>query len=188
MKITKIEKVGIRPVYDISVADAEHYVLKNGVVTHNTGGVYSSNTIWIITKSQEKDGGDLIGFTFTINIEKSRTVIEKSKIPLTVTFEGGINKYSGLLELAMQSGHVVKPSNGWYQLVDKETGELIGGKVRHVDTQSEEFLGVVLKSKSFEKFVKDTYQLNSKILTEPTAIPVTDDLTDDDMELVAVGE
>lgn len=178
---------------DIPCIAINHIYMEQGmypkaIVSGGTGGVYSSNTIWIITKSQEKDGGDLIGFTFTINIEKSRTVIEKSKIPLTVTFEGGINKYSGLLELAMQSGHVVKPSNGWYQLVDKETGELIGGKVRHVDTQSEEFLGVVLKSKSFEKFVKDTYQLNSKILTEPTAIPVTDDLTDDDMELVAVGE
>ena len=43
MKIKKIEKIGHRPVYDIEVADSYSYVLENGVITHNSGLVYSSD-------------------------------------------------------------------------------------------------------------------------------------------------
>lgn len=180
---------------DIPCIAINHIYMEQGmypkaIVSGGTGGIYSSNTIWIITKSQEKDGTELIGFTFTINIEKSRTVIERSKIPLTVTFDGGINKFSGLLDLAMESGHVIKPSNGWYQMVDKETGELIGGKVRYDDTQKEEFLGKVLQHKSFTSFVRNKYQLNSKMLSAndvPLIQPDDDvDLDEDDVKLVSV--
>jgi len=84
MKISSINKVGRRPVYDLSVSEVEHYALKNGVVTHNTGIYYSANQIFIITKAQEKTGTELAGFKFTINIEKSRYVREKAKLPFTV--------------------------------------------------------------------------------------------------------
>lgn len=129
------------------------------VISGGTGILYSSNTAFIISRSQEKDGTELSGYNFTINIEKSRFVKEKAKLPLNVTFSGGINKYSGILELAMESGLVVKPNNGWYQLVDEETGELLGKKVRADDTETEEFLGAVLKSKKFAQFIESKYKL-----------------------------
>lgn len=162
MKIAKIESVGRLPVYDIQVADTEHYILENGVVTHNSGGVYSANDIWIITKSQEKDKeGDLEGFKFTINIEKSRMVKEKSKFPLTVSFDGGISKYSGMLDLAQEFGFVVKPKVGWFQLSDPKTGELIGDLKRSKDTQTEDFLGVVMKNPAFREAFEKKYRLSS---------------------------
>ena len=91
MKIKNIRKIGKTEVYDISVRDVEHYVLENGVVTHNTGSYYSADNIWIIGRRQTKEGDDVIGYEFIINIEKSRFVKEKSQFPLTVTFEGGID-------------------------------------------------------------------------------------------------
>ena len=139
MKIAKINRIGKRQVYDITVSDVNHYVLENGVVTHNTGLMYSANTGFIITKSQEKDGTDLIGYNFKLTVEKSRYVKEKSKLEFTVTFDGGIKTYSGLMDIALESGHVVKPNQGWYQKVDISTGELIGGKLRLKDTETEEF-------------------------------------------------
>lgn len=160
MKVTKIEKLGNLPVYDISVKDAEHYILKNGVVSHNSGGMLSSDNVWIIGRSQEKDGTELLGYNFTINIEKSRYVKEKKKIPILVTFEGGIQKYSAILDLAIAAGEVIKPNNGYYQLVDPETGEVIGNKVREKATQCEEFLGVVLKRESFKKWIREEFQLS----------------------------
>ena len=151
------------------------------VVSGGTGGIYAANTIWIITKSQEKDGTDLVGFIFKINIEKSRTVIEKSVIPLLVTFDGGISKFSGMIDIALESGHVVKPSNGWYQRVDTETGELIGGKFRFDATQTDEFMGEIIKEKSFYEFVKKKYKLNAKIQssTTPTIVPDDDDIEEE---------
>lgn len=159
MKIKSITKVGKKEVYDISVENVEHYVLENGVVTHNTGVMYSSNNVWIIGRSQEKDGTDLVGYSFTINIEKSRFVKEKSKLKFLVRFDGGIDKYSGLLDLALESGHVKKPSNGWYSRVDTSTGEIEEQKFREADTHNKEFWRPILGDNTYLDFVKNTFQL-----------------------------
>nr|DAU74322.1 MAG TPA: Recombination and repair protein [Caudoviricetes sp.] len=160
MKLVSKRHVGTVPVYDLTVADNHQYCLANGVVTHNTGLLYSANDAWVISRSQEKDGTDLIGYTFTINIEKSRTLKERSKIPLTVTFDGGINRWSGLLDIALELGFVVKPSNGWYQRVDPETGEVQEQKYRAKDTETAEFWEPLLASKEFAAAVEKQYRLN----------------------------
>lgn len=146
------------------------------IVSGGTGIMYSANTIFIFGRSQEKDDEGLAGFKFTINVEKSRFVKEKSKIPLLVKFDGGISKWSGILELALESGDVVKPQNGWYQLCDKETGELIGNKVRASAAESDSFLGVVMKREGFKQFIRDKYQLSSKMQTTEEDV---DDFVDD---------
>lgn len=161
MKIVKIEKVGKKKVYDISVKGAEHYVLENGVVTHNTGIYYSASAIFILGRQQEKDGTELTGYNFIINVEKSRYVREKSKIPVQVLHSFGINKWSGLLDMALEAGEVIKPNNGWYSLVDKETGEISDKKVRMKDTQTDEFLGIVLKRESFKQYIEKKYKVSS---------------------------
>lgn len=161
MKVKSIKPIGKHPVYDIMVDGTHTYVLDNGVVTHNTGVMYSSNTVFIITKAQEKVGTDIVGYNFTINIEKSRFVREKAKMTFQVLWESGINKYSGLLDIALESGHVIKPSNGWYSRVNRETGECEEKKYRLKDTYSEEFWGDVLKSPSFQDFVKKRFQLGA---------------------------
>lgn len=127
MKIASITQVGKREVFDISVDEAEHYILENGVVTHNTGVMYSSDNVWIIGRQQEKDGDDIVGWNFVINIEKSRYTKEKTKIPILVTFEGGIDIWSGFLDNALESGHIAKNSGTKphrYNLVDLTTGEI----------------------------------------------------------------
>jgi len=169
MKTVKsITHVGKRPVYDISVMEAEHYILENGVVTHNTGGMYSAMQVFIIGKAQEKekiDGKDqLAGYNFTINIEKSRFVKEKSKFPFVVKFAGGINKWSGLLDLALESGHVIKPKNGWYQKVDMETGEISDKSFREKDTNTSEFWNPILESPSFNRFVENKFLVSNSTL------------------------
>ena len=154
MKITSIKKVGKKPVYDISVADAEHYVLENGVVTHNTGLYLSSDNIWIIGRQQDKDTEGLNGYHFIINIEKSRHVREKSKIPISVSFEGGINKFSGLFEMAKEAGIIREAKKGWYT-VDGEKN------FRRGDTDINAFWNPILADEKFHKYVEDTYKISS---------------------------
>ena len=108
---------------------------------------------------RSKDGTEITGYNFIINVEKSRYVKEKSKIPVNVSFNGGINKWSGLLDIALESGHVIKPSNGWYSKVDLETGEVEEKKYREKDTNSSEFWLAVLKQKSFRDFVEAKYRV-----------------------------
>ena len=90
------------------------------IVGGGTGSYYSADNIFILGRQQEKDGTELVGYNFIINVEKSRYVREKSKIPVTVRHDGGISTWSGLLDMALESGHVVKPSNGWYSRVDED--------------------------------------------------------------------
>ena len=112
MKIKSITPVGRQNVYDISVDDVEHYILYNGVASHNTGSYYSSDNIWIVGRQQEKDGQEVVGYNFVINIEKSRHCREKSKIPITVTFDGGIDRWSGLFDIALESGIIKEAKKG----------------------------------------------------------------------------
>jgi hypothetical protein len=94
-------------------------------------------------------------------VEKSRYVKEKSKIPVTVSFDGGISKWSGLLDIALESGHVVKPSNGWYSKVDRDTGEIGDKKYRIKETDTKEFWMPILKQKTFRDFVEGKYKVAS---------------------------
>jgi RecA/RadA recombinase len=128
------------------------------IVGGGTGSYYSADNIYILGRQQDKDGTEIIGYHFIINVEKSRYVKEKSKIPISVSFDGGISKYSGVLDLAIESGHVVKPSNGWYSKVDQTTGE-IGEKKRLVDTTSPDFMEPILNDKKFKEFVKQKYEI-----------------------------
>ena len=149
------------------------------VVGGGTGVMYSANTVFIITKAQEKQGTDIVGYNFTINIEKSRFVREKAKMTFQVLWESGINKYSGLLDIALEHGSVIKPSNGWYSRVNKDTGECVEKKYRLKDTYSEEFWGDVLKSPSFQDFVKKRFQLGA---SGSPATASDEDMYDEDEE------
>ena len=131
------------------------------IVGGGTGSYYSSDNIYILGRQQEKEGTEVIGYSFIINVEKSRYVREKSKIPVTVTFEGGVNKFSGLIDIALETGHVVKPNQGWYARVNTETGEIEEKKWRLADTQSDEFWDPLLESESFQKAVESKYKFTS---------------------------
>jgi RecA/RadA recombinase len=131
------------------------------IVGGGTGSYYSADNIFILGRQQEKEGTEIVGYNFIINVEKSRYVKEKSKIPVTVSFDGGISKWSGLLDVALESKHVVKPSNGWYSKVNPETGEVEDKKYRIKDTDTKEFWTSILEDATFVKFVEEKYSVTS---------------------------
>jgi RecA/RadA recombinase len=131
------------------------------VVGGGTGIYYSADNIWILGRQQDKKGTEVQGYHFVINVEKSRYVKEKSKIPITVSWDGGVRSYSGLLDVALAGGYVTKPSNGWYATVDMETGE-IGQKVRHDFTLEKEFWEPIFAETDFKEFVKKQYTIGHK--------------------------
>ena len=140
------------------------------IVGGGTGSYYSADTIWILGRQQDKDGSEIVGYNFIINVEKSRYVREKSKIPVTVSFDGGINKWSGLLDIALEGNFVTKPSNGWYAKVDQETGEILEKK-RFADTQTEEFWKDILANENFKEFVRKKYEITySSIMGETVSL------------------
>lgn len=132
------------------------------VVSGGTGVYYSADNIFIIGRQQEKEGKEVVGYNFIINVEKSRFVREKSRIPIEVTWEGGISKWSGLLDMALESGHVVKPSNGWYA----KSGDDDAKKVRIKDTYNKEFWIPILSDKTFIKWIEDRYLMSADAIMQ----------------------
>ncbi len=148
---------------DIPMLAVNHTYMEIGlfpkaVVGGGTGIYYSADNIWILGRQQDKKGTEIQGYHFVINVEKSRYVKEKSKIPITVSWEGGVRRYSGLLDCALAGGYVTKPSNGWYAAVDQTTGE-VGPKVRHDATYAESFWDPIFDQTDFKEFLKKQYTI-----------------------------
>lgn len=157
-------------------------MFSKAVMSGGTGGMYSANQVFLIGKSQEKDGSELAGYKFTLNVEKSRFVKEKSKFPFIVKFDGGMNKWSGLLDLALESGHVIKPKNGWYQKVDMSSGEVIDGSYREKQTNDKDFWNTILSCPIFKEFVTNKYTLGTGSMLEEDEVEDIEKILDESDE------
>lgn len=168
MKIKSIKSVGKKNVYDIEVDEAHYYILENGVLSHNSSVMYSANTVLVMGRQQEKDGKEIAGYNFIINVEKSRFVKEGSKIPISVTFNGGVEQFSGLLDVAVDGGYVVKPNMGWYQPANPETGEVLDeSKYRKADTNTKKFWGNLFSNTNFAEYISNKYKIaTTKLFSE----------------------
>ncbi|WVX87540.1 recombinase [Vibrio phage EniLVp02] len=167
MKLKSITPKGRLPVYDLSVEKVNHYIIDNGTVQHNTGGMYSADTVIILGRQQEKESTEIVGYNFIMNIEKSRFVREKKKIPLNVTFDGGINTYSGLLDIAMAIGWTTVPTKGWYSraFLDVDTGEMVveDKKWRRKETDCVEFWKPLMSNEHFRAAAHRAYAVAAKV-------------------------
>lgn len=138
------------------------------IVGGGTGSYYSADNIWILGRQQEKVDNEIAGYHFIINIEKSRFVKEKSKIPISISYEGGINKWSGLLDIALEGNYIAKPKAGWYCLVDRSSGELREPNMRASDIVDNKKLWMEMFSNTdFAKYIEKKYKVSySNIIRE----------------------
>ena len=136
------------------------------ILSGGTGIYYSADNIWILGRQQDKQGTEIKGYHFIINVEKSRYVKEKSKIPISVSWEGGVQRWSGLLDVALDGGYVAKPSNGWYCRVDRSSGELMDPKSRERDTLTADFWEPILAETDFADYIKRKYSIVSEAINE----------------------
>ena len=134
------------------------------VVSGGTGIYYSADNIWILGRQQDKQGTEIKGYHFVINVEKSRYVKEKSKIPISVSWDGGVEHWSGLLDVAMSGNYVSKPSPGWYCRIDKSTGELVEPKVREKETLNEEFWKPIIEETDFKQYVTNKSSILNNVV------------------------
>lgn len=127
------------------------------VVSGGTGIYYSAGDIWIIGRQQDKDEKTkrVEGYHFIINIEKSRLVREKMKIPISVSYEHGINRWSGLLENAIEAGIIVKPIAGRYE---RHTGKYSGKRYTEDEILSFDALWQdILATTDLPEYIRNKY-------------------------------
>ena len=133
------------------------------IVSGGTGIYYSADAIWIIGRQQDKVGTEIKGYHFVINIEKSRHVKEKSKIPISVSWDGGIVKWSGLMDVAEKGGYLNKPKVGWYEAINPETGEVISEKLMRAKevNDNKEFWLMMFEKTNFGQYIKDAFTIGA---------------------------
>src|SRR5210317_996577 len=147
----------------------EQVSLTKAIISGDTGVYYSADNIWIVGRQQDKQGTEIKGYHFVINVEKSRFVKEKSKIPISVSWEGGVQRWSGLLDVALDGGYVAKPSNGWYAPVNTSTGEIGEPKVREKETLTEEFWKPVFENTDFKDHIAKRYSIVMEAIDDGTS-------------------
>lgn len=126
------------------------------VVSGGTGVMYSADTVWTISRSQEKDSNKALqGWNFTINVEKSRFIKEKSKIPILVTFDKGVSKWSGLADLAIEMGFLEKQGYSHYNPYTQNKLLLKNATEEQLDN----FFNELLSNKDFKDALEIRYSL-----------------------------
>ena len=161
------------PLVQIAHVYSEIGMFPKTIVSGGTGAILASNTILLISRVQDKEGKELMGYTFKIKIEKSRFVVEGSILPLEVSFKGGVKKYGGLLDMALETGHVIKPKNGWYSRPTVKDDK----SWRKKETYTDAFWNPILKETKFIEMVDEKYTLtiDSLVGEENSLVETTED-------------
>lgn len=128
------------------------------IVGGGTGPYLSANDIWILGRQQDKDGKELAGYNFVITIEKSRSVKEKSVIPINVSFDDGVYKWSGLFENAVEAGLITTEKKGQFQVKGFE-----GSFSRDVLENQDDIWEGLIADNSFRQFIYNKYSLGKEI-------------------------
>lgn len=130
------------------------------IVAGGTGAYYSSDTIWILGRQQDKDSSGVAGYHFVINVEKSRYVREKSKILITINWEDGLRRWSGMLEQALDAGIVVKTKQRplKYAKVGEEDKEYTEKALLKAD----DFWTDILENTDLRNFIRKKYKIGGE--------------------------
>ena len=91
-----------------------------------SGLKYAASSIVFLSKKKEKDGIDVIGNIVHCRNYKSRLTVENKMVDVRLTYDKGLDKYYGLLDLA-EKYQVFKKVSTRYELPDgtKEFGKTI---------------------------------------------------------------
>ena len=86
------------------VTNHTYDVIGNMFPTNEMGGgsglKYAASTIVYLSKKKEKDGTEVIGNIIHCKNHKSRLTVENKMVDVRLTYNEGLDKYYGLLELA----------------------------------------------------------------------------------------
>ena len=82
-----------------------------------SGLKYAASSIIYLSKKKEKDGTEVIGNIIHCKNQKSRLTVENKMVDVRLTYDKGLDRYYGLLDLAEKCG-VFKKVSTRYELPD----------------------------------------------------------------------
>ena len=137
------------------------------VVSGGTGLYLASEDIIAIGRSKVKaKDGSHAGYTFKLRLEKSRACREGAVLPLTVTFDEGIDKYTGLFEIAKATGDIYAPTKGWWSRKFSDGSEDKKWRISEIENNQEEFFEGLIEKTDFKKAIAKFYTYGDKALVK----------------------
>ena len=90
------------------------------VMGGGSGLKYAASSIIFLSKKKEKDGKDVVGNIIHCRNEKSRLTVEHKMVDVILRYEQGLDRYYGLLDLAIKYG-IFKQTSTRVELPDGTT-------------------------------------------------------------------
>lgn len=135
------------------------------VLAGGSGAAYASDSIVMLSKSKERNADkEVVGNIIKVKMDKSRLSREQTVSHTRIMFDGGLDRYYGLLELAVESGLVTKNGNKY----EFSNGSKVFEKA--VWQNPEKFFTQELLEQ-LDPYVQSIYKYTN---TVPTSIATTD--------------
>lgn len=93
-------------------------------ISGGSGLKYAASSIAMLSKKKDKDGTDVIGNIIKVTMHKSRFTKENKKVEVKLSYDKGLDRYYGLLDLA-EKYDIIKKVSTRYEMPD---GSKVFGK------------------------------------------------------------
>jgi len=113
----KLAKVNVPLLVTNHVYDVVGSYIPMKEMSGGSGLKYTASQIVFLGKKKEKDGQEVIGNIIKVNMMKSRFTKENKKIEVLLTYDKGLDRYYGLLQLA-EKYNIIKKVSTRYELPD----------------------------------------------------------------------
>ena len=155
------------------VASAPNPMYAKDIMGGGRQAMYMASAVIMLRKSIDKDEKKKKkGSIIRMKSDKNRLARDEQQTEMYLSFTTGPNKYYGLIDDALESGVITKPSVGWYQTKYDEN------KFRERELYSSRIFTKELLE-DLNEYCKKTYQYASVSYTEDT---LAEDLEEQEVE------
>ena len=116
----KLGKVGIPMIVTNHTYDVIGSMFPQKEMGGGSGLKYAASSIVYLSKKKEKDGTEIIGNIIHCKNHKSRLTVENKMVDVRLTYDKGLDRYYGLLDLALKYG-IFKQTSTRIELPDGKT-------------------------------------------------------------------
>ena len=116
----KLGKVGIPMIVTNHTYDVIGSMFPQKEMGGGSGLKYAASSIVYLSKKKEKDGTEVIGNIIHCKNHKSRLTVENKMVDVRLTYDKGLDRYYGLLDLALKYG-IFKQTSTRIELPDGKT-------------------------------------------------------------------
>lgn len=86
-------------------------------ISGGSGLKYAASSIAMLSKKKDKDGTDVVGNIIKVTMHKSRFTKENKRVEVKLSYDKGLDRYYGLLDLA-EKYDIIKKVSTRYELPD----------------------------------------------------------------------